>query len=60
MSELKCMLGEYRAKNAGCNIFSECQHCGHELHEAARRERKIHAVGLIQNKNGLRGLAIRR
>ena len=59
MDELKCMLGEYKSQNADCAASSECRHCGHEIHEADRRERKIHAHGLTQREDGLRGLVIR-
>lgn len=60
MSELKCMLGKYNGKNADCIVPSECQHCGHELHEKVRRERQINTHGLTQRVNGLCGLVVRR
>lgn len=58
MSELKCMLGAYKSKNADCAAPSECRHCGHEIHDADRRERKIHTHGLTQREDGLRRLVI--
>ena len=60
MNDPKCMLGKYRGKNAACNVPAECQNCGHEIHEADRRERIIHTHGLTQRVDGRWGLVIRK
>ena len=60
MNKLKCMLGKHKSKNADCSIPSECQHCGHEIHEADRRKQKISVYGLTQRRDGLLRLVARR
>ena len=60
MDKLKCMLGRIGEKKPICIAPVECRDCGHEIHEADRREREIHTHGLTRRKDGLLGLVIRR